>query len=135
MVIVVVSVALESEIFLNEFLISQNEELTNLAEEARTLKDELDIMKHTTDKVVCFKSLDLLKIILFSHKQCTSSVPKGCMPIHLHPFGTEQANVQCYESLCVYFRTICMYMNTYTPTSTFTHHLIPFNSRPNMRHQ
>ena len=30
----------------------QNEELNLLAEEARLLKDEMDIMKHTTDKVV-----------------------------------------------------------------------------------
>ena len=34
----------------------QNEELQSLAEEARILKDEMDIMKHTTDKVAKYEA-------------------------------------------------------------------------------
>ena len=34
----------------------QNDELSNLADEARTLKDEIDILRHTSDKVVSIES-------------------------------------------------------------------------------
>ena len=35
---------------------ARNEELSNLADEARVLKDEMDVMKHTTDKVAKYEA-------------------------------------------------------------------------------
>ena len=40
----------------------QNEQLQNLAEEARSLKDEMDILRHTSDKVSKYEgTIDTLK--------------------------------------------------------------------------
>ena len=43
----------ESSIFLvvMSLIKWQNEDLSSLAEEARTLKDEMDVLRHTSDKV------------------------------------------------------------------------------------
>ncbi len=47
----------------------QNDELSNLADEARTLKDEIDILRHTSDKVVSIESdhsVDKISITILS---------------------------------------------------------------------
>ena len=52
----------------------QNEDLSSLAEEARTLKDEMDVLRHTSDKVVSLvEAWHSLENIVFCKKKI---VPK-----------------------------------------------------------